>query len=93
MIYRSIYWDHREARLKSFTSSSKSGSRSIVKIEIEVSDPFRLGALLQDLEQILREQAADDKTSAPAPKRASPRRRAIASQPPLMLTYREGDVL
>lgn len=94
MTFRSIYWDGDEARLRSFSATSKSGATSIIKIEIEVSDPFRLGAILQNLEELRREQNA---TSRPAPtsppKRTASGRRAINSQTPLMLTYRKDDVL
>jgi hypothetical protein len=94
MTYRLLAWDDKDARLKGFSATAKSDTRSIVKIEIEVRDPYRLGALLQDLSEIRREQAAADRPSAtdhhvdaPAPKRTASRRK-IASQRPLLLTYR-----
>jgi hypothetical protein len=91
MTYRSIYWDGDQARLKSFSATSKSGSCSVVKIEIEVRDPFRLGSMLQDLEEIHRAQVEAARPSPAAkPKRDASRRREIPVGPaPLLLTYRE----
>ncbi|CAA2142819.1 hypothetical protein [Hyphomicrobium sp. ghe19] len=89
MTYRSLYWDDNGARLKNFSGAAKSGAVSVVKIEIEVSHPFRFASLLQDLAEIRRDQDAPENkpASTPAPKRAAARR-AIACQPPLLLTHR-----
>lgn len=93
MTFNSIFWNGDEARLKGFSSTSKSGSPMTVKIEIEIKSPYRLGRILEDLEEIYRGQtAADRKAPAPAPTRASSRRRAIGNEPaPLLLTYRRED--
>lgn len=91
MTYRSIYWSGNEARLKNFSASSKAGARSVVKIEIEIRDPYRLGSMLQDLDEIMRAQGAAERPPAPAPKPHKSSRREIESKRPLplLLTYRE----
>ena len=90
MSYRILSWDDEEARLKGFSSSSKSGARSVVKIEIEVQSAYCLGELLRRLEEIHSEQNASHRKAPKAPERANARQRAIASQPgPLLLGYRE----
>jgi hypothetical protein len=44
----SIWIDHRHMKIRSFGSSTK-GTRGVVKIEIEVSDPSAMGYLLKEL--------------------------------------------
>jgi hypothetical protein len=52
-----IFIDAESARLRSFGSSSR-GSTNIVKLELEVSDPYRLGDLLAQLGKFRQDQAA-----------------------------------
>ncbi len=91
MTFRSIYWDDKDARLKTYSSSTKSDGRSVVKIEIEVHDTYRLASILRDLAELRAEQkAAVPLTESKKPKRPGSRR-VIASQRPLLLTYQRED--
>lgn len=73
-----LYWRSDEARLKSFsTASNKAGAT--IKLELHVTDPLRLGFLLQELAEIQRDQ---DARPARAP--------AKAAAAPLLLTDRRG---
>lgn len=54
-------------RLKSFSSTSRSG-KSTIKIELETNDPFELGYALQNLSEVEKGQKA---------KQAKPRRLAL----------------
>lgn len=93
MTYRSIAWKDSDARLKTFSASVRASATTVVKIEVEVRDPIRLGMLLQDLHEISREQTATMRRAASAvsPKRPAPRgsARQLASQQPLLLTHRK----
>ncbi|MFG1463328.1 hypothetical protein V5F77_10530 [Xanthobacter sp. DSM 24535] len=82
MTLRSIYWPGEDGRLKSFSAATQAKGGALVKIEIEVFDPLRLGMLLQDLAEIQRDQKGADK-----PKKAERGAGAIAA-PPRLLTYR-----
>lgn len=92
MTFRSIYWDDDQARIKGFSATTKSDAVSVVKIEIEVRDPFRLGVLLQELSEIRREQGRASRPSAhqdPVRPTSSKSAAKLTAQPPLLLTYRE----
>jgi len=92
MTYRSIYWNDNEARLKSFSSTTKSDAASVVKIEISVRDPFRLGMLLEALSEIKRAEAEINCGPLRTNKKQSqPLRttRDISDDRPLLLTYRK----
>jgi hypothetical protein len=73
-----LYWRDGAATIAAYSSASK-GDRSVVKIELTVSDPYELGSLLSQLAEQKRAQAQVPK---PAPKAKKP--------PPLMLTDRRG---
>ncbi|MBB3947244.1 hypothetical protein GGQ73_003210 [Rhizobium skierniewicense] len=66
-----IYFD--DARLKSFSASSK-GGKSSIKIEIETSDHFELAHMLRQLDAIDAEQkeARKPRKSPVATKTSSP---------------------
>lgn len=54
-----IYWSAGEARVKTFSSASKGGAKgteTILKVELSVSDHYALGALLEQLTEIVRNQ-------------------------------------
>ncbi|WP_374631787.1 hypothetical protein [Ferrovibrio sp.] len=54
--HRSIYWRDNDARLKTYKAETRARGGAVVKIELEVSDPCRLGYLLQELAEIKRDQ-------------------------------------
>jgi hypothetical protein len=55
----SIYFG-KTARLKSYSAAVK-GAKSIIKIEIEVSDSYELASILNDLGETTRAQKAADR--------------------------------
>lgn len=77
-------------RLKSYSASTK-GSKSLVRIDIEVNDPGRLGFLLEDLGNIEREQAAKAKAEKEAARK--PPKKQLALPAPLLQIphFPEGD--
>ena len=63
-----------ELRLKSFSSTSR-GARSVIRIEIETSSPWRLGSTLEALAEIQKGQCAK-------PEKPRPKARPLALPPP-----------
>lgn len=59
-----IWLRDEHSRLKSYSASTK-GSKSVVRIEIEVDEPGALGYLLLELGEIEREQKAAEKPAKP----------------------------
>ncbi len=53
--YHFFSWGEGEGRLKSVSMSNR-GPNSTVKIELEVTNPFRLGRLIEQLTEIQRAQ-------------------------------------
>lgn len=53
-----IHFDKEKGALKKFTSmtSSGSGGKSVVRIELEIRDPYALAFLISQLEEIDAEQ-------------------------------------
>lgn len=82
--YADIHWRADEARLKTYSAATRAKGGAVVKIEIEVLDPHRLGSLLQDLAEIQRDQDAAAKAAA-KPVRPDTKKLAPA---PRLLTYR-----
>lgn len=82
--YFDIHWRADEARLKTYSAATRAKGGAVVKIEIEVLDPHRLGYLVQELAEIERDQAAAAKAVAKPP-RADTKKLAPA---PRLLTYR-----
>lgn len=77
-------------RLKSYSASTK-GAKSLVRIDIEVNDPGRLGFLLEDLGRIEQEQAAKVKAEKEAARKSS-KKPLMLPPPHLQLSYfPEGD--
>lgn len=83
----SIWLDHRHMKLRNFGSSTK-GTRGVVKIEIEVSDPSALGYLLKELGEANVEIERARAASAEAERREKNCRTLPAK--PLALTYSGG---
>lgn len=79
-----IYFDGERAALRSFSSASK-GTRSVIRIEIETSDPHELGSILQ---QCASAQAA----ARPTPPAPRPTAKKKLAAPPLLIGYREDDL-
>ncbi|MCX5497299.1 hypothetical protein OSH11_21560 [Kaistia dalseonensis] len=73
----SFYLDLAHARVKSYSAvSNKAGA--VLKIELSICDPLRLGMVLEALAEAQRDQ------NKPAP---APRNRTVAAPPkPLLLT-------
>ncbi|ABS69735.1 hypothetical protein Xaut_4514 [Xanthobacter versatilis] len=85
--YAGIHWRADEARLKTYAAATRAKGGAVVKIEIEVLDPSRLGYILQELAEIQRDQDAAAK-AAVKPARAEAKKLAPA---PRLLTYRGGE--
>lgn len=83
MTYREISWRSDDARLKTYSAATRAKGGAVVKIEIEVFDPVRLGFMLQDLAEIQRDQDATAKAAA----RSAGAKKSLPA-PPLQLTYR-----
>lgn len=75
-------WIDDHSRLKSYSASVK-GPKSIVKIEIECSEPASLGYLLEHLGETKRDQ---DKPK-PRPEPGKPKRLALPA-PALQLEFK-----
>ena len=71
----SLYFNDEHVRVKSYSASTK-GAVSTIRIDVEVTDPMRLGFLLQELAEIQTEQ----KATAAAKSKAKPRK-ASKSKP------------
>ncbi|MDA8232836.1 MAG: hypothetical protein M0006_16010 [Magnetospirillum sp.] len=76
--YCSIHWLSDDAQLKSYSASLSSRANrrdvTVVRIEIEVTNQFRLVSILEGLAEIRQQQEA-----AAAPKKRAPKK-------PLLLT-------
>lgn len=75
-----IFIDAESARLRSYGSTSR-GTTNIVKLELEVSDPYQLGDLLAQLGRFRQNQAT--------PIKPATRRRQAPAQ--LLLAPPESD--
>lgn len=99
MSYSSLNWQDGDAELRTFSvASAKSGT--VLRIELHVSDPMRLGMLLQDIASIRQRQArakrqlVDMERECVAATRAARKARPapLAAQPaPALITYRGGE--
>ncbi len=77
-------------RLKTYSASVK-GAKSLVRIDIEVSEPGALGWLLKDLADIEREQSAKAKAAKDAARKA-PKSQLALPAPLLQIPhFPEGD--
>jgi len=83
----SLWIDHRHMKIRSFGSSTK-GTRGIVKIEIEVSDPSAPGYLLKELGEANAE--IDRARAASAEAERQEKKRLSRPTKPLALTYSGG---
>lgn len=82
--YGGIHWNSSEARLKTYSAATRAKGGAVVKIELEVLDPCRLGFMLQELAEIQRDQEVHTKETA---KTKTPK----VAPPPRLLTYRSGE--
>ncbi|MBX3506859.1 MAG: hypothetical protein KF895_15370, partial [Parvibaculum sp.] len=78
---RSLHWTDKDTVLKTFSTTMKANGNTTVKLELEIGDPFRLGAILQELAEIKKAQCT---LAAPA------RQKAKKPAAPLMLSYSGG---
>lgn len=78
-----IHWRRDEARLKSYAAATSAKGGATVRVEIVVTDPMRLGLMLQELAEIQRDQDAAAREK-PRPKKGLPPTK------PLLLTYGGG---
>lgn len=75
-------------RLKTYSATTK-GSKSVVRIEVEVADHSDLGFLLRELDDIDREQSARKKRGDPPKAKAA--KPLVLPAPLLQLTHQGGD--
>ncbi|WP_341893857.1 hypothetical protein [Ferrovibrio terrae] len=66
--HRGIYWSDEAGRLQNYTVATKANGHAVVKIELVIADPFRLGMLLQELQTIKQQQGRPDISSEPVPR-------------------------
>lgn len=83
-----LFWSPEDAELKTFSSSSRKtakGLETIIKIELSVKDPYTIGSVLRQLDEVSKEQEAAKK---PPRKQPSPKSEPLAlPAPTLQLTY------
>lgn len=80
MSHFSIYGDpDAEMRLKSFTGTSKNG-KSVIRIEIECSTPWRFGYALEELGKV-----QDGQKPKKAPPKKPAKAKALALPPPQLM--------
>lgn len=79
-----IYWSEGEAIIKKYGATT-SGSKTVIRVEIETSDHFSAGSILDSIKRAHAEQAS--------PERASARRttRTKIAAPLLQVTHRPGE--
>lgn len=85
----SIWIDAKHMTIRSYGASAK-GSRAIVKVEIEVTEPAALGFLLKDIGDTKNEIDRARSAEAEA-QRQEKKRPAVAPQKRLMLPYFGGE--
>lgn len=52
-----LYWDAPSVLLKTYSAQAKATGQSVLKIELDVREPYHLGRLLEDLAAIRTGQA------------------------------------
>lgn len=77
-----LWLDERHMAIRKYSASSSSAEKSIVRLEIEVTDPHALGYLLEQIGTAQRELADARKARSDAQKSAK------NGKPTLALTYR-----
>lgn len=89
--FHGITWRGNDARLKTYSTAMKAGS-TLVKIELEVTDPFRLSVIMQSLEEARADQAAKAKAVQTKAGSRQTARRAVSARPAVpLLTFRGDD--
>lgn len=73
--YRFISWDTDDAALKKYSVATRASGEIVVTIEVRVTDPFRLGTMIEALAEIKKQD------EAAAARKDSPRRRSRQRQP------------
>lgn len=87
--YHHVAWTDDDAKIKSFSALSRAKS-TILKIEIEVTDPTRLGMMMTELQEAQRPAPPPPAETRPKPKanRTEDTSDKLAlPAPPLQLTY------
>lgn len=61
-----VHWNPESARLAKFSASVASGrgAKQIIRIELETSDPYELGAIIQRLREIETDEMAKGRAAA-----------------------------
>lgn len=86
--YHGISWRGGQARLKTYSTAMKAGS-TLVKIELEVTDPFQLSMIMQSLEEARAAQARQATSGQTKAKPRQTAQRAVPVRPAVpLLTYR-----
>lgn len=55
--HQSLYWEKGELKIVNYSVQSRSGGKSVVKIEMLVSDPHRLGMICANLQEYQADNA------------------------------------
>lgn len=95
-----VFWEADEARLKTYSLSGGSASRTVVRIEIVISDEYAVASILRQLREIEQGQALDDQIAKAVAREAARRAKKTAGRMAprelpahprehLLLTYRE----
>lgn len=86
--FHGISWRGDQVRLKTYSTAMKAGS-TLVKIELEVTDPFRLSMIVQSLEEARAEQSKKATSAQTKTKPRQTAQRAVPVRPAVpLLTYR-----
>ncbi|MBN9334694.1 hypothetical protein [Devosia sp.] len=79
-----IYWSEGETNIKKYGATT-SGSKTVIRVEIETSDHFAAGSILSSIE---RAHAAQTPPTRPP---VRPTKRTKLAAPLLQLTHRSGE--
>lgn len=93
-----IHWGEEEAQLKTYSTKARAKGGAVISLEIEVLDPWALGFIPRQMEEIRQAQAEAARKGTPAPSTRAQRRERAAPAPAIeagrsvpLLTYRGGD--
>lgn len=87
--FHGIHW-RSGVRLKTYSTAMKAGG-TLVKIELEVTDPFQLTMIMRDLEEARADQAAKAKAVQTKPRSRQTAQRAVSARPAVPLLAFRGD--
>lgn len=82
-----LFLNDDHTRLKTYSASTK-GAVSTIRVEIEVTDPMRLGFLLSELAEIVSEQKARKAATAKSERKTEKKPQLALAAPLLRLAHR-----